>query len=65
MTQASQIALSGFVAFGVGWNVLAVGVLLMATLTMATIVSVIVHRLRSSPSVASQGVRQRAVRSPR
>ncbi|MGJ9372856.1 hypothetical protein [Nesterenkonia sp. CF4.4] len=51
MTQASQLALSGFVAFGVGWSFLAVGVLFMATLTLGTIVSVLVHRMRRTAAV--------------
>lgn len=52
MAQASQLALSGFVAFGVGWGFLAVGVLFMATLTLGTITSVLVYRIRRSSTVA-------------
>ncbi|MCH8560419.1 hypothetical protein LTH96_08395 [Nesterenkonia sp. LB17] len=51
MTQASQLALSGFIAFGVGWGFLAVGVLFMATLTLGTITSVLIHRIRRSSAV--------------
>ncbi|WP_218221651.1 hypothetical protein [Nesterenkonia sp. Act20] len=46
MTQSSQLAVSGIAVFGLGWNFLAVGVLLMATLTLGTIVSVIWHRVQ-------------------
>lgn len=51
MSQASQIVLSGFVAFGVGWGFLAIGVLFMATLTLGTIASVLIYRIRRSPAV--------------
>lgn len=53
VTQASQIAVSGFAVFGLGWSFLSIGVLFMATLTLVSIIGVIVHRQRRG-SVATR-----------